>query len=89
MNKLSAIALFLFTLFLIPSLCSAQPIIKDCRAQKCYTVLFPFPHSKCECVDYHNRYYPRYVPRKHHHMPPPPRDHRSGHHPPHHKSHRR
>lgn len=59
----------------------AQPAIRDCEIQKCYKVLFPFPHSRCECVDL--RYHPRYVPRRHYHPAPPPhRDHRSGHHPP-------
>lgn len=59
----------------------AQPVIRDCEIQKCYKVLFPFPHSRCECVDY--RYHPRYVPRRHYHPSPPQHgDHRPGHHPP-------
>lgn len=81
MNKLYFL-LFLLVLMIVPSICSAQPaIVNDCRIQRCYTVLFPFPHNRCECVEHY--YYPLYVPPRHRYMPPPPhRGPRPGHHPP-------
>jgi hypothetical protein len=78
--------MFILSCLFISVNASAQPVIRDCEVQKCYKVLFPFPHSRCECVDY--RYHHRYAPRRHYH-PAPPRDHRPGHHPPQHKGPRR
>lgn len=87
--KLIIFVMFILSFSFISNNVSAQQVFRDCEVQKCYKVLFPFPHSRCECVDY--RYHPRYVPRRHYRpMPPPHRDHRPGHHPPpHHKGPRR
>lgn len=83
MKSFIFVAVVLSCLFISTS-ASAHPVIRDCEVQKCYKVLFPFPHSKCECVDY--RYYQHYVPHRHYHPVPPPRGHRPGHHPsPHHR----
>lgn len=83
MNKFIAVifaALLTIAAFIIPSMCSAQSVIVyDCRVQKCYTILFPFPHSRCECVErYHYPFYtPRHkqVPPRPRHHPPPPHSH--------------
>lgn len=80
MNKLYFL-LLLLVLMIAPSICLAQPVVvNDCRIQRCYTVLFPFPHNRCECLDYY--YYPVYTPRHYRPAPPPPRGPRPGHHPP-------
>lgn len=80
MNKLYAI-LFAGVMMIIPALCSAQPVVvSDCRIQRCYTVLLPFPHNRCECVERY--YYPLYTPRHYRPAPPPHRGPRPGHHPP-------
>lgn len=93
MNKLYFL-LLLLVLMIAPSICLAQPVVvNDCRIQRCYTVLFPFPHNRCECVERY--YYPLYVPPRHRYMPPHPPHHgpRPGHHPPppspNHRGHRR
>lgn len=82
MKNFITVMFALLVFIMLPSIASAQSVIRDCEVQKCYKVLFPFPHSRCECVDYN--YHPRYVPRRHYH-PVPPKGHRPGHHPPPHR----
>lgn len=78
--KLIIFVMLILSFSFISKNVSAQQVFRDCEVQKCYKVLFPFPHSRCECVDY--RYHHRYVPRRHYRPMPPPRGHRPGHHPP-------
>lgn len=85
--KLIIFVMLILSFSFISKNVSAQQVFRDCEVQKCYKVLFPFPHSICECVDH--RYHHRYVPRRHYRPMPPPRCHRPGHHPPRHKGPRR
>ena len=62
----------------LPSIASAQPLPPPGPyyvVERCYTVLFPYPHSRCEYVHVRRNYTP--VPPPPHRMgPPPPPNHR-------------
>ena len=77
------------TLFilLLPATSNAQPIPPHYGpgwhlVERCYTVLFPYPHSRCEYVYVRRNYTPVPPVRHYRPLPPPPPRHRPGHHPP-------
>lgn len=78
------IAMFALLAFIVlPSVASAQPLPPPPGlyyvVERCYTVLFPYPHSRCEYVRVRRNYTPVPPP---HRMGPPPMGPRPGHHPP-------
>ena len=83
MNKLIASIFALFAMIFVPSIAYTQPYHGTYRiVERCYTVLFPYPHSRCEYVQVRRNYTP-IIPHHHHNyrpLPPP----RHWHHPPHH-----
>ena len=83
MNKLITSVFALFAMIFVPSIAYTQPYHGTYRiVERCYTVLFPYPHSRCEYVQVRRNYTP-IIPHHHHNyrpLPPP----RHWHHPPHH-----
>lgn len=85
-------AMFALLAFIVlQSIASAQPLPPPGPyyvVERCYTVLFPYPHSRCEYVRVRRNYTPvppplhRMGPPPPHHMGPPPMGPRPGHHPP-------
>lgn len=90
MNKLITIMLSLFAMIMLPSIAYTQPYYGTYRiVERCYTVLFPYLHSRCEYVQVRRNYTPL-IPYHHHNYRPLPQPaHRRWHHPPHHNGHRR
>ena len=85
MKNFVMIVFALLTMIVLPTIVSAQPAPPPPGAyhivERCYTVLFPYPHSRCEYVRVRRDYTP--VPHPPHFRPvPPPPNHRPGHHPP-------
>ena len=85
MNKLIIIVFALFAMIFVPSIAYTHPCHGTYRiVEKCYTVLFPYPHSRCEYVQVRRNYTP-VIPRHHHNYRPLPQPSpRHWHHPPHH-----
>lgn len=85
MKNFIAIVFALLAMVVLPSTVSAQPLPPHPGAyhivERCYTVLFPYPHSRCEYVRVRRNYTPA-PPPHHHHGPLPPPGPRPGHHPP-------
>lgn len=83
MKNFITIMFTLFAIIVLPSIASAQPLPPPMGpyyvVERCYTVLFPYPHSKCEYVRVRRNYTPAPPP---HRMGPPPMGPRPGHHPP-------
>ena len=83
MNKLITSVFALFAMIFVPSIAYTQPYHGTYRiVERCYTILFPYPHSRCEYVQVRRNYTP-IIPHHHHNyrpLPPP----RHWHHPPHH-----
>lgn len=55
MNKFITIVFALFSMIMLPSIAYAQQTIQQYYGvyrivERCYTVLFPYPHSRCEYV---------------------------------------
>ena len=55
MNKFITIVFALFAMLVLPSIAYAQQTIQQYNGtynivERCYTVLFPYPHSRCEYV---------------------------------------
>jgi len=79
-------AMFALLMFIVlPSVASAQPLPPPPGpyyvVERCYTVLFPYPHSRCEYVRISRNYTPvppPIGPRPGHH-PPPPGSHNHNH----------
>ena len=88
MNKLITSVFALFAMIFVPSIAYTQPYHGTYRiVERCYTVLFPYPHSRCEYVQVRRNYTP-IIPHHHHNyrpLPPP----RHWHHPPHHNGNHR
>ena len=88
MNKLFTSVFALFAMIFVPSIAYTQPYHGTYRiVERRYTVLFPYPHSRCEYVQVRRNYTP-IIPRHHHNyipLPPP----RHWHHPPHHNGNHR
>lgn len=84
MKNFIAIMFALLVFIVLPSVASAQPLPPHPGSyyvvERCYTVLFPYPHSRCEYVHVRRNYTP--VPPPPHRMGPPPMGPRPGHHPP-------
>lgn len=79
---LIATALFML---ILPSITVAQPAPPPPPGvyhviERCYTMLFPYPHSRCEYIRVRRNYTP--APPPPHRMGPPPMGPRPGHHPP-------
>lgn len=89
MNKFITIMFSLFAMIMLPSIAYAQHTIQPYNSayhivERCYTVLFPYPHSRCEYVQVRRNYTPL-IPYHHHNYRPLPYPvPRHGHHPPHH-----
>lgn len=85
MNKLITIMFALFAMILVPSIAYTHPHHGTYRiVERCYTVLFPYPHSRCEYVQV-RRNYTHIIPHHHHNYRPLPQPApRHWHHPPHH-----
>lgn len=83
MNKLITIVFAFIAMIFVPSIAYTHPYHGTYRiVERCYTVLFPYPHSRCEYVQV-RRNYTHIIPHHHHNyrpLPPP----RHWHHPPHH-----
>ena len=85
MKNIFAIMFIFILMVAAPALVSAQPVPPPGThyEQYCYSVLFPFPHSRCEYRLVHNyRVVP--PPPQHRHYtpaPPPPGPRPGGHHP--------
>ena len=75
----------LFAMIVLPSIAYAQPYHETYRiVEMCYTVLFPYPHSRCEYIQVRHHYTP-IIPHHHRHYRPLPQPApRHWHHPPHH-----
>lgn len=86
MNKFTIILFSILFMLIIPTIGSAQPAPPPPGAyyvvEQCYTVLFPYPHSKCEYVRVRRNYTPALPLPLPHRMGPPPMRPRPGHHPP-------
>jgi U5 snRNP spliceosome subunit len=87
MKNFIAIVFALLAMIVLPSIVSAQPAPPPPPGayhivEQCYTVLFPYPHSRCEYVRVRRNYTPAPPVRHYHPLPPPPPHHRPGHHPP-------
>ena len=77
--------MFLFILMAVaPTLVQAQPVPPPGThyEQYCYSVFFPFPHSRCEYRLINNYRLVPPPPRHRHHYTPMPPSMRPGHHPP-------
>ena len=84
MNKLITIMFALFAMIMLPSIAYTQPCHGTYHiVERCYTVLFPYPHSRCEYVQVRRNYTP-IIPHHHHNYRPLPPAPRHWHHPPHH-----
>lgn len=84
MNKLITIMFALFAMIMLPSIAYTHPYHGTYRiVERCYTVLFPYPHSRCEYVQVRRNYTPVF-PHHHHNYRPLPPAPRHWHHPPHH-----
>ena len=86
MKNIFTIMFILILMVAAPTLVSAQPVPPPGThyEQYCYSVLFPFPHSRCEYRLVHNYRLVPPPPHRHHHYtpaPPPPRPRPGGHHP--------
>ena len=85
MNKLITIMFAFIAMIFVPSISYTHPYNCTYRiVERCYTVLFPYPHSRCEYVQVRRNYAP-VIPQHHRHyrsLPQPA--HRHGYHPPHH-----
>ena len=84
MNKFITIMFALFAMIFVPSIAYTQPYHGTYHiVERCYTVLFPYPHSICEYVQVRRNYTP-IIPHHHHNYRPLPPAPRHWHHPPHH-----
>lgn len=89
MNKLITIMFSLFAMIMLPSIAYAQHTIQQYHGayhtvERCYTVLFPYPHSRCEYIQVRRHYTP-IIPHHHRHYRPLPQPApKRWHHPPHH-----
>ena len=84
MNKFITIMFALFAMIFVPSIAYTQPYHGTYHiVERCYTVLFPYPHSRCEYVQVRRNYTP-IIPHHHHNYRPLPPAPRHWHHPPHH-----
>ena len=85
MNKLITIVFAFIAMIVLPSIAYTHPHHCTYRiVERCYTVLFPYPHSICEYVQVRRNYTP-VIPRHHHNYRPLPQPSpRHWHHPPHH-----
>lgn len=84
MNKFITIMFSLFAMIVLPSIAYAQPYHGAYHIiEMCYTVLFPYPHSRCEYVQVRHNYAP-IIPHHHSYRPLPQPAPRHWHHPPHH-----
>ena len=85
MKYFITIVFALFTMIVLQSIAYAQHTIQPYHiVEQCYTVLFPYPHSRCEYIQVRRHYTP-IIPHHHRHyrpLPQPPPRH--WHHPPHH-----
>ena len=86
MKYFITIVFALLTMIVVPSIAYAQHTIPPYHiVERCYTVLFPYPHSRCEYVQVRRHYTP-IIPHHHHrhYRPLPHPAHRHWHHQPHH-----
>jgi hypothetical protein len=78
------VAIVLFIL-IVPAIAFSQPLPPHYRpyyvVERCYTVLLPYPHSRCEYVRVRRGYTPVPMPPPHY-RPLPPLGPRPGHRPP-------
>lgn len=89
MNKFITIMFSLFAMIMLSSIAYAQQTIQQYHGvyrivERCYTVLFPYPHSRCEYVQVRRNYTPLIPYHHHNYRPLPYQVPRHGHHPPHH-----
>ena len=84
MKNFITIMVAVLAFIVLPSVASAQPVPPPMGPyyviERCYTVLFPYMHSRCEYVRVRRNYTPVLPPP--HRMGPPPMGPRHGHHPP-------
>ena len=86
MNKLITIMFALFAMIFVPSITYTHPYHGTYRiVERCYTVLFPYPHSRCGYVQVRRNYTP-IIPHHHNYRPLPQPAPRHWHHPPHHRN---
>ena len=91
MNKLITIVFAFIAMIFVPSIAYTHPYHGTYRiVERCYTVLFPYPHLRCEYVQVRRNYTP-IIPHHHHHnyRPLPQPAPRHWHHPPHHNGNHR
>ena len=90
MNKLITIMLSLFAMIFVPSISYTHLYHGTYHiVERCYTVLFQYPHSRCEYVQVRRNYTPLIPHYRHNYRQLPQPVPRHGHHPPHHNGHRR
>ena len=91
MNKLITIMLSLLAMIFVPSISYTHPYHGTYHiVERCYTVLFPYTHSRCEYVQVRRNYTPLIPYHRHNYRPLPHPVPRHLHHPPHHNgNHRR
>ncbi len=88
MKNFIAIMFALLAFIVLPSIASAQPVPSSMGPyyviERCYTVLFPYPHSRCGYVRVRRSYTPVLPPHtmwwppmgpRHARYHPPPGDH--------------
>ena len=85
MKYFITIVFALFTMIVLQSIAYAQHTIQPYHiVEQCYTVLFPYPHSRCEYIQVRHHYTP-IIPHHHRHYRPLPQPApRHWHHPPYH-----
>lgn len=90
MNKFITIMFSLFAMIVLPSIAYAQHYHNIYRVvERCYTVLFPYSHSRCEYVQVRRNYTPL-IPYHHHNYRPLPQPApRHWHYQPHHNGNHR
>lgn len=87
MKYFITIMLSLFAMIFVPSISYTHPYHGTYHiVERCYTVLFTYPHSRCEYVQIRRNYTPLIPHHRHNYMPLPQPVPRHGHHPPHHNS---
>ena len=90
MNKFITFVFSLFAMIVVPSIAYAQPYHDAYHViEMCYTVLFPYPHSRCEYVQLRRNYTPLIPYHNHNYRPLPQPSPRHWHHPPHHNGNHR
>ena len=85
MNKLITSVFALLAMIFVPSIAYTHPHHGTYHiVERCYTILFPYPHSRCEYVQVRRNCTP-IIPHHHHNYRPLPQPSpRHWHHPPHH-----